>query len=265
MTQLISKPKQVLRNLEELKISLSRNDDKMAAKSLLKNGRVFVATYRKEEWIFAPSRFAGYKKNSIQKHKELIASRIADGRQTEQIFKKLFSSVKNEHELYSTIDKAFLEMCQKHKIIPSKNHRERRYHLFSSDISHLEFSTRRLTGQLSESDHVKSMINTTLATVKNSGTTTKVNRKVKNLDMSKDELETLLTKLLQQQNWNCALTKISMTKNGNPAFFPSLDRINSDGHYTTNNLQVVCRFVNKWKSDQPNDEFLSLLKLVKSN
>ncbi len=31
---------------------------------------------------------------------------------------------------------------------------------------------------------------------------------------------------------------------------PSLDRIDSEGHYVESNLQVVCQFINFWKSDK---------------
>ncbi len=44
---------------------------------------------------------------------------------------------------------------------------------------------------------------------------------------------------------------------------PSLDRKDSSGHYERENLQVVCRFVNFWKSDSDNEEFKRLLMLVR--
>jgi hypothetical protein len=40
---------------------------------------------------------------------------------------------------------------------------------------------------------------------------------------------------------------------------PSLDRIDSDGHYAPYNLQIVARFVNRWKSDDDNSNFKRLL------
>jgi hypothetical protein len=45
---------------------------------------------------------------------------------------------------------------------------------------------------------------------------------------------------------------------------PSLDRIDSDGHYEPGNLQVVARFVNRWKSDDSIENFRRLLVLVRS-
>ena len=44
---------------------------------------------------------------------------------------------------------------------------------------------------------------------------------------------------------------------------PSVDRIDSDGHYETGNIQIVCRFVNFWKSDTDDEEFRRLLMLVR--
>ena len=41
-----------------------------------------------------------------------------------------------------------------------------------------------------------------------------------------------------------------------------MDRIDSNGHYEFGNLQVVCQFVNFWKSDSDNSEFKRLLRLV---
>lgn len=38
-----------------------------------------------------------------------------------------------------------------------------------------------------------------------------------------------------------------------------------DAHYEPSNLQVVCRFVNFWKSDSDNEEFRRLLALVRGN
>jgi len=44
---------------------------------------------------------------------------------------------------------------------------------------------------------------------------------------------------------------------------PSLDRIDRDGHYENENLQVVCQFINFWKGDSDNEMFARLLMLVR--
>lgn len=45
---------------------------------------------------------------------------------------------------------------------------------------------------------------------------------------------------------------------------PSLDRKDSGGHYERGNLQVVARFINRWKSDDGEQNFRRLLDLVKA-
>lgn len=44
----------------------------------------------------------------------------------------------------------------------------------------------------------------------------------------------------------------------------SLDRIDSNGHYAPGNLQIVCRFANRWKSDSDNADFMRLINLVRN-
>jgi hypothetical protein len=45
----------------------------------------------------------------------------------------------------------------------------------------------------------------------------------------------------------------------------SLDRIDSSRHYEPGNLQVVCKFINKWKGAMANEEFKRLVSLVRSS
>lgn len=45
----------------------------------------------------------------------------------------------------------------------------------------------------------------------------------------------------------------------------SLDRIDSNGHYEEGNLQVVCRFINRWKSDSDDAEFRRLVRLLQGD
>lgn len=91
--------------------------------------------------------------------------------------------------------------------------------------------------------------------------------KLKELHMTAEELKHLLRELLSERAGVCALTGLPFhmpeTPHGDPNFYPSLDRINSSGHYSKDNLQIVCRFVNFWKSSTDDAEFRGLLKSVK--
>jgi hypothetical protein len=84
--------------------------------------------------------------------------------------------------------------------------------------------------------------------------------------MTSAELEKLLAFLLDLQGNRCALTGIPFHFHGPDAdknLLPSVDRIDSDGHYEVGNLQVVCQFINFWKGDSDNAEFQRLLMLVR--
>ena len=84
---------------------------------------------------------------------------------------------------------------------------------------------------------------------------------------SKTELERHIVALLELQEGLCALTDLPLEmdeKNGDKEFFSSLDRIDSDGHYEAGNLQVVCRFANRWKGADDNAEFRRLIEHVRS-
>jgi len=106
-------------------------------------------------------------------------------------------------------------------------------------------------------------------TVRNSnGQKTQRTVKNKELKMSSSELEKLIETLLDVQDNRCTLTGIPFNFSGIHAdknLLPSLDRIDSDGHYEAGNLQVVCRFINFWKSDSNNEEFKHLLTLVRGD
>ena len=95
-----------------------------------------------------------------------------------------------------------------------------------------------------------------------------VERTVKNkeLRMTPAELQELLGSLLDLHGNCCALTGIPFHLVGSDAdenLRPSVDRIDSNGHYEHDNLQIICQFVNFWKSDSDNDEFKRLLMLVR--
>lgn len=106
-----------------------------------------------------------------------------------------------------------------------------------------------------------------MQTVKNSnGQTVERSVKDKELRMSPLALEEHIRALMDLQGNRCALTGIPLAfhgSGGDANLAPSLDRIDSDGHYEVGNLQVVCRFVNFWKGASDNEEFKGLLMLVR--
>lgn len=74
--------------------------------------------------------------------------------------------------------------------------------------------------------------------------------KEKNTTLSLLECEALLRQKMGEQEDRCALTGLTLgydTDCDDPEMLASLDRIDSDGHYTPDNLQLVCRFINRWK------------------
>ncbi|WP_082529893.1 hypothetical protein [Rhizobium sp. Root1203] len=90
--------------------------------------------------------------------------------------------------------------------------------------------------------------------------------KNKELRMTSQQLEALIRELLVQQDNRCALTGIPLQFHGqhnDNNLLPSVDRINSDGHYEVGNLQIVCQFINFWKGAGDNEEFRRLLNLTR--
>lgn len=95
-----------------------------------------------------------------------------------------------------------------------------------------------------------------------------VERKVKNkeLHMSEAELEKRVRKLLELQEGRCAITGLPFQYRGrhdDENMLPSLDRIDSDDHYSAENVQLVCRFINFWKQASPDAEFRRLINFVR--
>ena len=81
------------------------------------------------------------------------------------------------------------------------------------------------------------------------------------------ELERHIIDLIRMQDGMCALTDLPLEMDEvycDKELFCSLDRIDSDGHYEAGNLQVVCRFANRWKSDSDNEEFKRIVQLIRS-
>ena len=91
-----------------------------------------------------------------------------------------------------------------------------------------------------------------------------VERRVKDktTDLAREEWEKLLLRMMGEQEDRCALTGLPLGFVGDTddlQMRPSLDRIDSDGHYTPDNVQIVCRFINRWKSADPDEMVRRLL------
>lgn len=105
------------------------------------------------------------------------------------------------------------------------------------------------------------------ATVRSSNGQEAVSRvKNKKLGMNPLALQEHLSELLEQQNNKCALTGLPLHIGGrdpNNPFLPSVDRIDSEGHYDKGNIQIVCKFANFWKGASDNEEFKELIRAVR--
>lgn len=95
------------------------------------------------------------------------------------------------------------------------------------------------------------MTDTMLGTVANAnGQIVEHVLKVKTTPLSREECEALILRLMGEQEDRCALTGLPLGYLGeceDKEMLASLDRIDSCGHYTPDNVQIVCRFINRWK------------------
>lgn len=112
---------------------------------------------------------------------------------------------------------------------------------------------------------VWSMANQAEQTAKQSyGQTVERIVKNKDLKLSKEALILHLNELLDETGNRCAITGLALQFEGSDdQLRPSLDRIDSNGHYEAGNLQVVARFINFWKSDTVDTEFRRLIAIVR--
>lgn len=95
-------------------------------------------------------------------------------------------------------------------------------------------------------------------------------RTVKNKNfefMDRWELEKYIRDLFEAQEGLCAVTGLPLqfSDGDDSQLCCSLDRIDSDGHYAAGNLQIVCRFINFWKSNSDDGEFRRLIDIVQQS
>ncbi len=111
---------------------------------------------------------------------------------------------------------------------------------------------------------IKYSVNTTVFNANGQLVPRKV--KEKELRMTDAALDAKIRELLRIQGDRCAITGLPFQFNGahdDTNMLPSLDRIDSSGHYESSNVQLVCRFVNFWKQASDDAEFRRLIMLVR--
>jgi hypothetical protein len=112
------------------------------------------------------------------------------------------------------------------------------------------------------------MVDAAYAAARESGReTVTINKNKEVLFSSREEFAKYVMSLKEKQNNRCNITGILMQSEDNctdKELLHSLDRINSDGHYAEGNLQIVCRFINRWKSDADDAEFRRLITFFRS-
>lgn len=96
-----------------------------------------------------------------------------------------------------------------------------------------------------------------------------IDKKVKDKKLvgcTPEEMKQHLKALWDHQKGKCALTGIDMHLPGQPGLDKDLmispDRIDSSGHYSQDNVQLVCRFANYWKLASDDARFKELLDLI---
>jgi hypothetical protein len=61
-----------------------------------------------------------------------------------------------------------------------------------------------------------------------------------------------------RQNGRCAMSGVPFDVHGDYLTLPSVDRVDSDGHYSADNIQLVTQAVNIGKSTLSNDAFIAM-------
>ncbi len=98
----------------------------------IKNGKLFVVLRQRKKYLFAPSKFSGYRNNTTNHLNHL---RERDGRVTNGKIKKLLGNPLDVGAKdYQKIDDAYLDYCSAFQIVPSRHHRPRRYWLIKYDL-----------------------------------------------------------------------------------------------------------------------------------
>ncbi|MFN0103888.1 MAG: hypothetical protein ACKV2U_17620 [Bryobacteraceae bacterium] len=111
------------------------------------------------------------------------------------------------------------------------------------------------------------MAATAFDTIAQSGSASIVTKKDKTTGFQdRKALENYIAELIHGKDGACALTGLRMLFDGDEGDSElrcSLDRIDSGGHYERGNLQVVCKFANRWKGVSENEWFLGMIGSIR--
>jgi len=126
--------------------SESSNDHAAEMKGYIQRGHKFVCYKIDNEYHFAPSRFIGYKNNTLYKHKNYRSNHMITGTDTDRILTRLLGNAKED----DSIENCYIEFCRSLYISPSKK-RQRKYWIFTNSL--LENTTSYKEGELSLKIH----------------------------------------------------------------------------------------------------------------
>ena len=87
-------------------------------------------------------------------------------------------------------------------------------------------------------------------------------KRARKTGMEWDLCEQQLVELLDRQKGRCAMSGVALDvvrDGGNPLFYVSIDRVDNDGGYTVNNVQLTCRGVNYMKNRWTDEQAMELL------
>lgn len=115
---LVTTKNQLIKNLDKVEGYLSSGSEELydAMAQYIARGRVFVSYIVNGEYHFAPSRFVGYKDNTLVKHQN---NQEKDGKKTTPAITHILGSRVRD----SRLEKAYLNYCEWLGVTPSKHKR----------------------------------------------------------------------------------------------------------------------------------------------
>jgi 5-methylcytosine-specific restriction protein A len=120
--------KQNLSKVESYLVSESNDDDFEEMCDYIKRGHNLVAYLVGEEYHFAPSRFVGYKNNSLSKHKNNRLQHLVTGTETD----KVINQILRKHTVSDDMESKYQKFCKSLHIEP--DNRTRKYWCLDNDV-----------------------------------------------------------------------------------------------------------------------------------